>query len=545
MKRPTYSDPGNSDASRKQAMLAAIIDSSDDAIISKTLEGIITSWNQAAQHLFGYKEDEVIGRHISLLIPDDRLQEEDMIIGKIRSGQRVRHFQTKRLTKSGKEIPISLTISPIRATNGVIIGASKIARDISEQLRAQEEIRKHAQTLELLLSVGRTIFEKLDLHSILQKVTDISTRLTGAEFGAFFYNNVNSKGETYLLYTLSGAPREAFEHLSLPGKTPLFHITFDGEGILRSGDITRDPRYGKNPPHFGMPQGHLPVVSYMAVPVISPGGSAIGGLFFAHSRPDMFDADHEKLVAGIAPQAAVAIENARLYEEIKTLNTRKDEFIGVAGHELRTPITTVKGYLQLMEEHAEPGASKDFIGKALRQINRLNRLVSDLLDVSKIQAGKLQYNMIACQLEPLVKDSVETMRQIYPTHSIECILPAEDFVISADGAKIEQVLINFLTNAVKYSPANDKIIVTVKRAGERVQVSVKDFGIGIPQQHLENIFHRYFRIDPFNMTSGLGIGLYISKEIIQRHGGHIWAESKEGEGSVFYFSLPLPECSPE
>jgi len=541
MKRATFSDIGHSDAVKKQAMLAAIIDSSEDAIISKTLEGVITSWNQAAQRMFGYSEDEVIGRHISLLIPDDRRQEEEMIIDSIRSGRRVQHFQTQRLTKNGKLIPISLTISPILADDGAIIGASKIARDISEQLKAQEEIRKHAQTQELLLSVGRTVSEKLDLQSILQKVTDITTRLTGAEFGAFFYNNITAKGETYQLYALSGAPKEAFEHFDPPRNTPLFHMTFNGEAILRSGDITRDPRYGKIPPHFGMPRGHLPVVSYLAVPIISPGGSPIGGLFFGHSRPDMFDADHEKLVAGIAPQAAVAIDNAKLYEEIKTLNTRKDEFIGVAGHELRTPITTIKGYLQLMEEYAEPGASKDFLGKALRQVNKLNRLVSDLLDVSKIQAGKLQYNMIACRLEPLVKDSVETIRQIYPTHSIECILPAEDFIISADGAKIEQVLINFLTNAVKYSPDNDKIVLSVKKDDDRILVSIKDFGIGIPQQHLEHIFHRYFRIESVNMVSGLGIGLYISKEIIRRHGGDSWAESKEGEGSVFYFSLPLPE----
>ena len=491
--------------------------------------------------MFGYREDEAIGRHISLLIPYDRHQEEEMIIDRIRNGLRVQHFQTIRLTKSGSLIPISLTISPIRATDGTIIGASKIARDISEQLKAQEEIRKHTQSLELLLSVGRTVSEKLDLQSILQKVTDITTRLTGAEFGAFFYNNVTVKGETYLLYTLSGAPKAAFEHFGPPRNTPLLHTTFSGKTILRSGDITRDPRYGQNPPHFGMPPGHLPVVSYLAVPVVSPSGPTIGALLFGHSLPDMFDADHEKLLAGIAPQAAVAIDNAKLYEEIKTLNTLKDEFIGVAGHELRTPITTIKGYLQLMDEHAEPGASKDFLGKALRQVNKLNRLIGDLLDVSKIQAGKLQYDMIACRLLPLVKDSVETVRQIHPTHSIECILPAEDFVISADGAKIEQVLINFLTNAVKYSPDNDKIVLTVKKEGNKALVSVKDYGIGIPQQHLEHIFHRYFRVNPVNQVSGLGIGLYISKEIIGRHGGAIWAESKEAEGSVFYFSLPLPE----
>ena len=530
-----------SETIKKQAILAAIIDSSEDAIISKTLEGIITSWNDAAQRLFGYAESEVIGKHISLLIPDDRRQEEQMIIDSIRNGLRVQHFETLRRTKKGTLIPISLTVSPIRAADGSIIGASKIARDITDQVRTAEETRKHAQTLELLLSVSRTISEQLDLQSILQKVTDITTRLTGAEFGAFFYNTINSKGESYLLYTLSGAPLEAFQRFGTPRNTAVFHTTFSGEGILRSGDITRDPRYGNNPPHFGMPAGHLPVVSYLAVPITSPSGVTIGGLFFGHSRPDMFTADHEKLVGAIAPQAAVAIDNAKLYEEITTLNTRKDEFIGVAGHELRTPITTIKGYLQLMEEYAESTVAKDFLAKALRQVNKLNRLVSDLLDVSKIQAGKLQYNMIACRLHPLIREAVDTVRQIYPSHIIDCVLPAEDFVITADGAKIEQVLINFLTNAIKYSPDNNKIVLTLKRQADNVLVSVEDFGIGIPAEYLEHIFSRYFRINPASAIGGLGIGLYISKEIITRHGGTIWAESTEGQGSVFYFSLPLPE----
>ncbi|HEX3934549.1 MAG TPA: PAS domain S-box protein, partial [Puia sp.] len=131
------------DIENKQAMLAAIIDSSEDAIISKTLEGFITSWNPAAERMFGYEEAEVIGKHISLLIPPDKLSEEDMIINRIRNGLEVKHFDTIRVTRSGKMIPISLTISPIRGRDGRIIGASKIARDITEQLRSQEELRTH------------------------------------------------------------------------------------------------------------------------------------------------------------------------------------------------------------------------------------------------------------------------------------------------------------------------------------------------------------------------------------------------------------------
>ncbi|HET6252660.1 MAG TPA: PAS domain S-box protein [Puia sp.] len=542
MKRGTIqSDNGQYDSIKKQAMLAAIIDSSEDAIISKTLEGIITSWNDAAQRMFGYTESEVIGRHISLLIPEDRLAEEDMIIDRIRQGLRVQHFQTFRRTRKGNLIPISLTISPIRAADGTIIGASKIARDITEEIKTQEEIRQHARTLELVLSVGQAVSEELDLQSILQKVTDLTTRLTDAEYGAFFYNTVDSKGETYLLYTLSGAPNEMFEHFHPPRNTPLFHPTFSGECIVRSGDITRDPRYGKNPPHFGMPGGHLPVVSYLAVPIVSRSGPTIGGLFFGHSRPDMFTPAHEKLVAAIAPIAAVAIDNAKLYEEIKALNIRKDEFIGVAGHELRTPITTIKGYLQLLEAQAKDSMPKDYLGKTLRQVNKLTRLVNDLLDVSKIQAGKLQYEMAACSLLPLIRESVGTVQQIYSTHSIGCILPNEDLVISADSEKIEQVLINLLTNAIKYSPDDPRVTLTVRREGDKALVSVQDHGIGIPAGHLGHLFSRYFRINPNPAIGGLGIGLYICKEIISRHGGLIWAESTEGKGSTFYFSLPLSE----
>src|SRR5258708_1766624 len=268
MEHAAFTDEaGRQELENKQAMLAAIIDSSEDAIISKTLDGIITSWNRSAERMFGYREAEAIGKHISILIPEDKLPEEDMIIDKIRHGQRVLPFQTVRLAKDGHLIPMSITVSPIRSKDGTIIGASKIARDISEQLRAMRELKAHAHTQELLLSVIKTIASaQLDLQTTLQKVTDIATQLTGAEFGAFFYNRTDASGEAYMLYTLSVAPREAFEKLGMPRHTALFNMTFSGEGILRSDDITKDPRYGHNAPHRGMPEGHLPVVSYLAVP---------------------------------------------------------------------------------------------------------------------------------------------------------------------------------------------------------------------------------------------------------------------------------------
>jgi PAS domain S-box-containing protein len=185
-----------------------------------------------------------------------------------------------------------------------------IARARRETARLLQE---ETQVLELLNDVGTTVAAELDLERAVQVVTDAATRLSGAAFGAFFYNLVNDKGESYTLYTLSGAPREAFSSFPMPRNTQIFAPTFAGEGIVRSGDITKDPRFGKNPPYHGHPKGHLPVASYLAAPVRSRTGEVLGGLFFGHPQPDVFDARAERIVAAIAVQAGIAIDKARLY----------------------------------------------------------------------------------------------------------------------------------------------------------------------------------------------------------------------------------------
>ena len=525
----------------KQAMLAAIIESSEDAIISKTLNGIITSWNEAAEKLFGYLESEAIGKHISIIIPEQRLKEEELIISKVRNNQRIDHFETIRKTKSGKEISLSLTVSPIRNEQGRVIGASKIARDISEQKLSEERLKNYAEHMEILNTIGQVISADLDTQGILQKVTDATTQLTGAAFGAFFHNQINEKGESYMLYTLSGAPREAFEKFGMPRNTDVFAPTFNGDGIVRVDDITKDPRYGKNSPHKGMPAGHLPVVSYLAVPVKAKTGEAIGGLFFGHPQPGIFKQEHEQLVAGVAAQASVALENAKLYDEIRLLNAKKDEFIGLASHELKTPLTSISGYLQIIERGLAPeDRNKNFIGKALSQVNKLSTLISDLLDVSKIQTGKLPLSYTKFNLTELVTDVAEMMQPNYASHKIELQYPEMPVMLNADHQRVEQVVINLITNAVKYSPGANKITITVTSDNEKARVSVQDFGIGIDKDHQERIFSRFYRVENLaSHMSGLGIGLYICHEIIERHTGEMWVSSELGKGSTFAFELPV------
>lgn len=524
----------NSD--ERLAMLAAIIDSSEDAIISKDLNSRVTSWNKAAERMFGYTEAEMLGKLIRVLIPADRQYEEDDIIARLKRGERVEHFETIRLTKDGRELQVSLTISPVKDKLGIIIGASKIARDITRQKQNEER-------LQIINTVGKAISAQLDTATILQQVTDATTRLCGAAFGAFFYNTIDANGEAYMLYALSGAPREAFEKFGMPRNTAIFNTTFEGQGIKRSDDITADADYGKNSPHRGMPEGHLPVISYLAVPVISQTGVVLGGLFFGHPKKSMFTAEHEELVAAIAGQAAIALDNAQLYAEISTLNHKKDQFINFASHELKTPLTTISGYLQIA---AAGGISpSDAFNKIAKQTERLKGIVSDLLDISKIQAGKIDLEYEQVWVKHLFIESSDSVG--HPAHDIRIELPPEDILVVVDRRKMLQVFVNLLSNAVKYADPGTQIVLSARVFADQATITVTDKGPGIAKEHLQKIFTEYYRVvSDTQPVGGMGLGLFICREIVQAHGGRIWAESELGIGSAFHIAFPLePRKAPK
>ncbi|MEX6689793.1 PAS domain S-box protein [Danxiaibacter flavus] len=523
----------------KQAMLAAIVESSDDAIVSKSLNGIITSWNFGAQEMFGYEEQEIIGKPITTIIPEQYRMDELMILNKIRNNEHVEHFETYRITKDGTLIPVSLTISPITDKRGNIIGASKIARNISKQKEAEKALQHHAENLEIMNGMGKVISQTLDIDVILQTVADSTTRLTGAAIGAFFYNTVNDKNEPYMLCRLSGAAKEAFENFAIPRSTAVFSSTFNGGATIRSDDITHDERYARNMPFNGMPEGHLPVVSYLAVPVVSKNGKVTGGLFFGHPQPGRFTKEHEDLVSAIALHAAIALDNAKLYAEVTRLSDKKDEFISLASHELKTPITSLSGFLQLIEESLDDGdENKKFMKIALAQVKKLSDLISDLLDVSKVKAGKLPLSFSHFDLVQLTKEVVTQFQYSVRSHAVQLDCKLEKVMVHGDRQRIEQVIINLLANAVKYSPGAAEVKVLVTGNNATASVSVQDFGIGIAPELHQHIFSRFFRIEDEANKPGLGIGLYICKEIIQRHSGRLWLSSVPSVGSIFGFDIP-------
>ncbi|HWQ33549.1 MAG TPA: PAS domain S-box protein [Blastocatellia bacterium] len=205
----------------------------------------------------------------------------------------------------------------IRNNEGRPVQLTGICFDITNRKQIEAQLQEQRELVETVNRIGQTLAAERDLRKIVQAVTDAATELTGAQFGAFFYNVLDERGQSYMLYTLSGAPHEAFASFPMPRATDLFGPTFRGEGVIRLDDVRKDPRYGRNAPHYGMPKGHLPVCSYLAVPVISRSGEVLGGLFFGHSEPGVFTEKTERLVIGLAAQAAVAIDNASFYEALQ------------------------------------------------------------------------------------------------------------------------------------------------------------------------------------------------------------------------------------
>ncbi|MCA1560986.1 MAG: GAF domain-containing sensor histidine kinase, partial [Acidobacteria bacterium] len=305
--------------------------------------------------------------------------------------------------------------------------------------------------------------------------------MSGAQFGAFFYNTTDEKGDAFLLYTLSGAPREAFEKFEKPRATLLLSPTFRGEGPIRCDDVVKDPRYGTMELHDGMPNGHLPVRSYMAVPVRSRSGEVIGGLFFGHSKPNAFTARAERLIVGVAAQAGIAIDNARLYEaaqqaaderkslleseraarsEAERMSEVKDAFLATLSHELRTPLNAILGWSQILR--SAPKDRADLL-KGLDTIERNARvqtqLIEDLLDMSRITSGKLRLDIQPIQPASFIEAAVETVKPAADAKGIrlEAFLDPSAGPISADPGRLQQVVWNLLSNAIKFTPKDGKV----------------------------------------------------------------------------------------
>ncbi len=527
------------------ALLAAIVAASDDAIVSKDLNGIITSWNAAAERIFGFSSAEAVGRSILLIIPPDRIDEETELLQRIRRGERVEHLETVRRRKDGQLLDVSVTISPIRAAEGTIVGASKIGRDITEQKRGAARLEEENRIVETLNRVGSSVASSLDRDSVVQTVINATTELTRAAFGVMFYRATRESGDDHVRHAIAGPSQDAFARLSLPVATALFSPTLHTEVAVRLDDITMDARMAPSLLVGDVGETEPVIRSYMAVPVVAASGRVLGGLFFGHPNSGVFTERHQRLAEGIAGWAGVALENARHYEEAHEANRMKDEFLAVLSHELRTPLNAIMGWADMLTSTNMEGPSQQ---RALRSIQRNARvqaqLIEDLLDVSRIVAGKLSLRRERVDLATVIGAAIEDLRAEIAAKglSLKASVDTDSHVVTGDPPRLQQIVWNLLSNAIKFTSANGTVDVTLTRVGDEAQITIRDTGQGITPEFLPYVFDRFRQADASatRQHGGLGLGLGIVKHLIEAHHGSVTAASEgTGRGSTFTVRLPL------
>jgi PAS domain S-box-containing protein len=468
-------------------------------------------------------------------------------------------------------------VNPVRDRHGKVLRWFGTDTDVDEVKRAEQALRDESHVLELLNSTGSALASTRDLRSLLQVATDAATGIAGARQGAFLYHGRNDGIEPdannlFTLYTVSGGSPVGFEAFGASGPTGLFGpgLLDHPAGVIRSADVTLDARLRDAPP-FALPAGHPAVRSYLAVPVVGHSGELLGTMFFGHPEPDVFSERTERIVRGIAAQAAVAIDNVRLYEaaqraaeerkvlleserqaraEAERTSQMKDEFLATLSHELRTPLSAILGWAQVLRRGSR---DQNDLQKGLQTIERNARaqaqLIEDLLDMSRITSGKVLLDMQAVAPASFIDAAIETVRPAADAKNIRIDkqYAADPGLVAGDPARLQQVVWNLLSNAIKFTPRDGQVSIELARNDASVAITVRDNGAGIRPEFITHVFERFRQADA-SMTrrhGGLGLGLAIVKHLIEQHGGTVRAESAgEGKGASFTIELPLAKQQP-
>jgi PAS domain S-box-containing protein len=576
------------------AQLRQIIDgATDTAIISTDRAGFVTSWSFGAHRIFGWTEEEILGQKL-----DRIFTEEDRKLGQLarEMNDALAHGRGGgeegwRIRKDGSRMWAAGELSPVRSETGAVTGFTKVVRDRTAQRRAEDAAEQERRSLRILNRAGSALAIETDLTRLVQIVTDAGVELTGAEFGAFFYNLINEASESYMLYTLSGAPLEAFSKFPMPRNTQVFAPTFNGEGIVRSDDITLDPRYGHNTPRKGMPEGHLPVRSYLAVPVKSRTGEVLGGLFFGHAKPAMFSERSESGLAGLAAEAAVAIDNAHLTQAAqREINERKraeealrdlnatlerqvvertqqlqekeqalrqsqkmeavGQLTGGIAHDFNNLLQVILGNLEALQRHLpeESGRLQRAASQAMNGARRAAALTQRLLAFSRRQP----LDPKPVDVNALVQGASELMhRTLGETIAIETVLGAGLWRVEVDPNELEAALLNLAVNARDAMPEGGRLTIETANThidqayaanhaevvtGQYVAVCVSDTGVGMSSATVNQAFEPFFTTKPVGKGTGLGLSQVYG--FVKQSGGHVNIYSEVGQGTTVKLYLP-------
>ncbi len=507
-------------AEEVRARLAAIVESSEDAIISKTLEGVIRSWNAGAERLFGYSHQEAVGQPITLIIPPERRDEERVILERLCRGERVEHFETVRVSKDGRRLDISLTISPICDDVGRVIGASKIARDIGEKKRNENALRESEERYRRAATAAARAAE------------------ANAKFRAFFEQGRYFAGVLTLDGTLIEANRLCLDACGFTcdeviGK-PFWECGWWNRSaalmeMVRAASLqAAGGRLFRTETNYFVADGAERMVDLILAPVTDEAGRV---LFVAATGTDVTN-------------------RRRMEDALRQQAQRKDEFLAMLAHELRNPLAAIRTavHILLLKGQAQPELTW---GRQVieRQAKHLTRLIEDLLDVSRISTGKIQLKPVPLDVRDVVSRAAESVLPLMTAkqHHLKIILPPQPLSALADPARLEQVVGNILTNAAKYTDNGGSITLNVAQEGSSIVLRLRDNGIGIDSEMLPHIFDLYTQVDGTLARSlgGLGIGLTLVKRLVELHGGRVTAASEgPGKGSEFTIRLPATDSPP-
>ena len=571
------------------AQQAATLGQLAEGVIVTDTEGRITLINDAATRLHGVSRLDIAPDAYSatynLLAEDGSpCASLDLPLARAVRGETVQEARWRIRRPDGSEVLAVGNARPVLDQTGRQIGAVLTIRDDTGRKGAEDALREsrdrlasESHALELLNRTGTQVAAELDLKMLVQRVVDAGVELTGAQFGAFFYNVLHESGERFMLYSLSGAERSDFEHFGMPRPTLVFAPTFHGEGVIRSADILKDARYGKNAPHSGMPAGHLPVRSYLAVPVISRSGEVIGGLLFGHEKPDIFGERAERVMTGLAAQAAIGIDNARLFEAVQKANAELEQRVsertaelesahealrqaqkmeavgqltGGLAHDFNNLLAGISGNLELLQARISQGRINDlerYITAAQGASKRAAALTHRLLAFSRRQTldpKPTDVNRLIAGMEDLVR------RTVGPEITVEVVGTGGLWTTLVDPNQLENALLNLCVNARDAMPGGGRLTIeTANRwldergarerdlsPGQYLSLCVSDNGTGMTPDIVARAFDPFFTTKPIGMGTGLGLSMVFG--FVRQSGGQARIYSEMGQGAMVCLYLP-------
>lgn len=473
----------------RRALLESIIESSNDAIMSGDLDGNFTSWNPAAERIYGYSAKEMIGQNVLRLVPPEREPQLNEIRVKIFEGNRIEHFDSVRIRKDGSEFPVSLTVSPIRDSTGSVIGTSTIARDLTDRYKAEQNFRDILES-------------SPDAMIIVDKDGNMAI--------------VNTQTEIIFGYTrdeMLGQPVE----LIVPSRFQTNLYGFQDSFIANP----QVQLMGQGLELFGLRKDRTEIpVEVRLSPIETPNGLLV--------------------VATIRD----VTEQRQLIRRLKELNDLRNEFVTVVTHDLRSPMTSISGYAHLLIDAWGTTSEEkkiEYLQIIASNTERLAQFVEDALQVARIEMGEYTYEIDPFDIRSLVRRALDEADGANIDRRFEFNATGDIPLVMGDEKRLWQVLTNLLSNAVKFSPTDQPITVELSQNGDLVQVAITDRGIGIAGDDIPKLFLKFGRVSQpqDEKVPGNGLGLYICKNLVEAQGGRIWCESRPGHGSTFRFTIPI------